>query len=496
VFDFRKLLSGGQRGATTWFLAGLIALGVTATVVVLLWNRGSASAAPGDPGTATFTLVGPASAVTVGNSVDVPLNLSQFTPSGASPNWGGYDVNVKYDATPGVVQATADVIGASSPCGAFWANNELTPQVVSGCAFQASTLSAITLETITFKCLKDGIAQLHFMAQGEPGGDGVGSDLFDANSSPFAMTLVDATITCVGGATPTNTATATATNTATPTATKTNTPTATNTATNTATATATKTNTPTATNTATNTPTPTNTTVAAPTNTNTPTATNTTVAAPTNTNTPTATNTAGPVSTDTPTPTNTAVPTSTDTPTPTNTTVAASTNTPTPTNTAGPVSTDTPTPTNTAVPTSTDTPTPTNTAVPTSTNTATPPTNTPTATNTASAATNTPVPTSTNTPAATRTAGATRTTTAVPTRTKTAVPTATPAPQCITFGQKIRLALGIIFRFGSHYGQHRYNSTYDVNHDGVINWADLEQVLSTPTCRHNRYDNDDHDRDR
>jgi hypothetical protein len=32
-----------------------------------------------------------------------------------------------------------------------------------------------------------------------------------------------------------------------------------------------------------------------------------------------------------------------------------------------------------------------------------------------------------------------------------------------------------------------------VNHDGKINWDDLEQVLSTPTCRqnHHHYDDDD-----
>ena len=221
MFDFRKLRTGGRLKSTGWLMAGLIALGLTATVVASLWDSGSASAAPGDPGTATFTLVVPGGSVPVGNTVDVQVNLSQFTPSTPQPKWGGYDLDISYAAADGIVTATQDVIGASNPCGNFWTNNELTPQVVSGCSFQSTRPSTPTLETVTFQCLKNGTQALHLMAQGEQGTDGVGTDLFDETAAPFVMTLVDAQIVCGTG----NSATDTPTNTPVPpTDTPTNTP--------------------------------------------------------------------------------------------------------------------------------------------------------------------------------------------------------------------------------------------------------------------------------
>ncbi|MBF6601209.1 MAG: hypothetical protein IVW36_11940, partial [Dehalococcoidia bacterium] len=76
------------------------------------------------------------------------------------------------------------------------------------------------------------------------------------------------------------------------------------------------------------------------------------------------------------------------------------------------------------------------------------------------------------------------TNTAAPTATNTAAPTATgtPTTQCLTFGQKIQLLVGILLRFGSHEGDRRYRAEYDVDRDGRIDFDDLKQVLETPTC--------------
>lgn len=361
-----------------------------------------------------------------------------------------------------------------------------------------------------------------------------------------------ATATATKTNTPTATATNTPTNTSTATPTSTNTPgptsTATNTPTNTPTNTATNTSTvtPTPTNTATNTPTST------PTSTNTPGPTSTATDTPLPTDTPTSTNT--PAATDTPTetPTQTAVPTATDTPTPTETPEA--TDTPTATDTAVATATDTPTVTATPAPaltTLTAHASPGDTEIQVASTAgfnigdtitineggnneesavitgfgsiqldrplqcahevgefveAAPPlgsgTCTPTATPTGAATdtptpTNTSVPTATNTPRATTTAArsatarVTATKTVNPTRTpRAATPTSTPEPQCLSFGQKLNLAIGILVRFGAHADQHRYNSQYDVNHDGVIDGHDLWEVLNTPTCRPQRRDDD------
>ena len=54
--------------------------------------------------------------------------------------------------------------------------------------------------------------------------------------------------------------------------------------------------------------------------------------------------------------------------------------------------------------------------------------------------------------------------------------------QCYTLSQKIRLVIGILEHFGAHDGQRRFNSRFDVNNDGVINFDDLLQVLFAPNC--------------
>jgi hypothetical protein len=62
-------------------------------------------------------------------------------------------------------------------------------------------------------------------------------------------------------------------------------------------------------------------------------------------------------------------------------------------------------------------------------------------------------------------------------------PPSPPTQECLTLGKKISLAIGIILRFGAEEGERRYRSTYDVNHDDVIDFDDLIQVVTTPTCR-------------
>jgi hypothetical protein len=116
------------------------------------------------------------------------------------------------------------------------------------------------------------------------------------------------------------------------------------------------------------------------------------------------------------------------------------------------------------------------------TNTPVPPTNTPT---------NTPVATSTPTNTATSTAVATNTptNTRIPASTPTNTPT--PVPQsCLSFGQKVRLVVGILKRLSAHRGDRRYDPQYDVNHDGVIDIKDVMQVVQTPICsrHHDRHD--------
>jgi cell division septation protein DedD len=117
-------------------------------------------------------------------------------------------------------------------------------------------------------------------------------------------------------------------------------------------------------------------------------------------------------------------------------------------------------------PEATLTPTPTSSATPTATPSATP-THTPSAT-----PTHTPSATPTHTPSAT------------PTHTPVATATSTPLPtsQCLVRGQRTALLVNIALRLGASEGDRLYQPRFDVNGDGVIDTADMEQVLAAPVC--------------
>ncbi len=103
------------------------------------------------------------------------------------------------------------------------------------------------------------------------------------------------------------------------------------------------------------------------------------------------------------------------------------------------------------------------------------------------------VESATSTPTNTSTATSTATNTPTSTSTPTATATPTGGPSCLKFGQKVELTVGIMHRLGAHVGDKKYKAKYDVNHDGVIDNADLVQVATTPTCRrHHDDDDDDH----
>jgi hypothetical protein len=69
-----------------------------------------------------------------------------------------------------------------------------------------------------------------------------------------------------------------------------------------------------------------------------------------------------------------------------------------------------------------------------------------------------------------------------------------PPSDCLTVFQKLRLAYGILTRLGARQGGHhsffwfffhpRYDVRYDLNHDGVISFKDLNVLSRIPTCRH------------
>jgi hypothetical protein len=101
-----------------------------------------------------------------------------------------------------------------------------------------------------------------------------------------------------------------------------------------------------------------------------------------------------------------------------------------------------------------------------------------------------------NTPTATNTAAPTSTpTTTLPaTNTPTATATSTPG-QCLDVEQRLKLALGILRRFGSHAGDRRYDVKFDVNGDGAIDRLDLVQVVTTPVCPDGDDDDDGDDGD-
>lgn len=113
-----------------------------------------------------------------------------------------------------------------------------------------------------------------------------------------------------------------------------------------------------------------------------------------------------------------------------------------------------------------------------------PATSTPVPTNT-----NTPIPTSTTAPATvvpthtvavTQTAQATRTV-------RPATATAEPEPECITKRARLQLLIGILRRFGTEEGDRRYREEFDLNGDGVIDFADVEMVLAVPLCQRHRH---------
>jgi hypothetical protein len=63
-----------------------------------------------------------------------------------------------------------------------------------------------------------------------------------------------------------------------------------------------------------------------------------------------------------------------------------------------------------------------------------------------------------------------------------ATPTETPPDECLTFGQKLTLVIGVLVRYGAEEGERRYNAKYDVNGDGRIDFGDIAVILQTPTC--------------
>ena len=117
-----------------------------AAIVVGVFSWGGNNTQAASVGSATFTMAVPTAPVAVSAVADVPISLSSFTP-GISTTWGGYDLEISYDAT--VVTAGVSDMAGSNPCGAFWANNAQTPTDTSGCAFQTSTYTG-PLETAHF----------------------------------------------------------------------------------------------------------------------------------------------------------------------------------------------------------------------------------------------------------------------------------------------------------------------------------------------------------
>jgi hypothetical protein len=62
----------------------------------------------------------------------------------------------------------------------------------------------------------------------------------------------------------------------------------------------------------------------------------------------------------------------------------------------------------------------------------------------------------------------------------------TPTDECLSLGQKLGLAIGIILRLDVEEGERHYKSKYDVNGDSVIDFDDLAEVVLTPVCKKGR----------
>ena len=145
----------------------------------------------------------------ISESFTVNVMLGDVTFDALYARWAGYDVEVHYD--PAVLVATADTIAGANPCGQFWANVALQPDVVSGCTFQSSNASNLMLETITFRCIGGGTSPIHFVPRAFTP-EGTGTALFeDRGANDFPMTLVDTNVNCDAGLStatrpPTNTA--------------------------------------------------------------------------------------------------------------------------------------------------------------------------------------------------------------------------------------------------------------------------------------------------
>jgi len=210
-----------------FLLMGLAA----AAIIVGAYQQGgsrSASAAAGDPGTATFTVSAPAGQQPLSTPFDVTIGLTQFTGSAGSPTWGGYDSELSYDST--ILDVVSVTRGLCSPAG-NWADPLHDPHVVTGC-FAQSRSDTGTLDTISFTCVGNGTSPLIMLPRGDASNIFLGSSLFDENSVDFSMTFVNSSVTCGSADTPTFTPTSTPTDTPTPGA-PTSTATPTRTATNT-----------------------------------------------------------------------------------------------------------------------------------------------------------------------------------------------------------------------------------------------------------------------
>ena len=209
----------------------LMAVAAAAISIGVLSRGGGGNAQAADPGTATFSVTAPGTAQALNTPFNVVINLAQFTPSVASPDWGGYDNELYYDDT--VLEVVGGLNGITRGLcnsSALWAAVAYDPTAYTTCFAQAST-STGTLDTISFQCIADGTSVLEEVPRNGSDASYNGSALYDENGADFAMTLIDGQVACGTGVlnTPTVAATATTTNTPLATNTATNTPTATNT---------------------------------------------------------------------------------------------------------------------------------------------------------------------------------------------------------------------------------------------------------------------------